>query len=144
LPRPFGELDHAPADHIAEHAYAYGDRPQPTRKVRRGSTRDVLGYLGQFNGNGWQQKWDSNPLGTGTIRAADIGPAIMVGIRALYCLRVVRPTLLVFRTNPPNSYSTDFVAAPRDALLDRFVSMRPSTTSRTSTATRRYWTSPSC
>ncbi|MCZ9329402.1 tyrosine-type recombinase/integrase [Nocardia farcinica] len=120
LPRPFGELEHAPADHIAEHAYAYDDRPLATRKSRRDSTRDVLGYLGQFDGHGWQQKWDASRLGTGAIRAADVGPTIMVGIRTLYCLRVVRPTLLAFRTNPPNGYSTDFIVVQRDPMLEHF------------------------
>ncbi|WP_169816115.1 tyrosine-type recombinase/integrase [Nocardia miyunensis] len=121
VPRPFGELDNAPADHIAEHAYSYDDGSLPKRKFRRDGVRAVLDYLGQFGGHGWQQKWDASPLGAGTVRAADIGPAIGVGIRTLYCLRAVRPTLLAFRANPPVYFGTEFVLTQGDPLLEKFV-----------------------
>ncbi|MFF3252716.1 tyrosine-type recombinase/integrase [Actinacidiphila glaucinigra] len=97
-----------------------------TRDQRAQATRRVLGYLADFPGGTWQERWDASPIGQGLVAANSLGTrrgtglAIAPGVRALYCLRVIRPSLLTFRRNPFQNFAPMFIAAQADPLLDEY------------------------
>ncbi|MGW3655600.1 hypothetical protein ACWD6R_07730 [Streptomyces sp. NPDC005151] len=86
----------------------------------------LLGYLLDFSGDTWQQRWDASPLGQGQIAADEVGSrrttgiGVIAGIRALYCLRVVQPTPLAFRRNPLPNYGAMFIATQEDQHLNEY------------------------
>ncbi|MEH0975167.1 tyrosine-type recombinase/integrase [Micromonospora sp. CPCC 205546] len=126
-PRPFGDLSRAASTHIARLAGTFGPGEQESRKQRLAATRELLEYLVQFAGDTWQQRWDLSPLGRGEISAKSLDDRISatyglsLGVRQLFCLRVVQPSLLAFRRHPFSGYNIHFVAAQTDPLLDRYV-----------------------
>jgi hypothetical protein len=86
-----------------------------------------LDYLAGFPGDSWQARWDASPLGQGTTSARTVistvghRQPINTGIRSLFCLRVVRPSLMALRCNTFRDYPHWFVAAQNDPLLDDFI-----------------------
>lgn len=126
VPRPFGDLSTATTRLIGQLAHEVSpDAAAPTAAQHRASTRRVLAYLGGFEGNTWQQRWDASPLGHGKITAADLGTARTgrthsVGVRALFCLRVVQPTLLVMKRHNFNGFAGQFIAAQNDPCLEKY------------------------
>jgi site-specific recombinase XerD len=126
VPRPFGDLSAATAQLIGQLAHDLSpDAAAATAAEHRASTRRVLAYLGGFEGSTWQQRWDASPLGRGEITAADLGTnrtgrSHSVGVRALFCLRVVQPTLLVMRKHNFKGLPDQFIAAQNDPLLERY------------------------
>ncbi|MFD0723799.1 site-specific integrase [Streptomyces globosus] len=127
-PRPFGDLSTAPAADIARLAAGVrGEAAEVTRSQRGQATRMVLDYLSGFVGTTWQERWDSSFVGQGLVQANSIGSrratglAVTPGIRALYCLRVIRPSQLVFRLNTLQGFAAMFVEAQGDRLLHRYV-----------------------
>lgn len=126
-PRPFGDLSTADADHIAELTAIPSTGTKPARYQRRSSARMALDYLAGFPGDTWQERWDASPVGLGEIRAAafDVathnGAGMTTGVRGLLSLRVIQPTMLAFRRQGFNGYSTYFVAAQNDPLLNKYV-----------------------
>ncbi|MFE2560797.1 tyrosine-type recombinase/integrase [Streptomyces sp. NPDC059352] len=125
-PRPFGDLSAATPQLIGQLAHnASRDAAARTAEQHRASTRRVLAYLSEFEGSTWQQRWDASPLGRGEITAADLGTNQngrnhSVGVRALFCLRVVQPTLLVVKKHNFNGFPAQFIAAQNDPLLKRY------------------------
>ncbi|MFE7035317.1 tyrosine-type recombinase/integrase [Streptomyces sp. NPDC057621] len=129
LPRPHGEFATASVSLLSSAAGAvaiWPDTPRATRLNWTHSTRTLLEYLLTFPGETWQQRWDVSPLGRGEVDAEAVasrrttGRSIVPGIRALYCLRVIRPTLLALRRNPLPNFGPTFIAAQEDPLLDTF------------------------
>ncbi|MFE9238062.1 tyrosine-type recombinase/integrase [Streptomyces sp. NPDC007007] len=125
-PRPFGELSAATPELIATLAHgASAAAAARTAIQHRDSTRRVLAYLDRFEGSTWQQRWDASPLGRAEITAYDLGTNRDgqdhgVGVRALFCLRVVRPTLLVMRKHNFKGFPLQFIAAQSDPLLEKY------------------------
>lgn len=126
-PRPFGDLAHASASSLAELAGAFGPGSRASRSQRQAATREVLDYLSRFPGTTWQQRWDASPLGKGEFGAASLDASVgatyglSLGVRQMFCLRAIQPSLLAFRRHPFTGYNILFVAAQNDPLLDRYV-----------------------
>lgn len=129
LPRPHGEFATASISHLSGMAGTASIWPDVHRATRQGwvrSTRALLEYLLTFPGETWQEQWEASPLGQGQVTADAVGSrhttgtSIVPGIRALYCLRAIQPTLLAFRQTPLPSFGPMFIAAQEDALLDKF------------------------
>ncbi|MGW7296682.1 tyrosine-type recombinase/integrase [Streptomyces sp. NPDC054829] len=126
LPRPFGDLSTATPQLIGQLAHAASpDAAARTAEQHRASSRRVLAYLSRFEGSTWQQRWDASPLGRGEIAAADLGTNQngrnhSVGVRALFCLRVVQPTLLVVKKHNFNGFPAQFIAVQNDPLLKTY------------------------
>lgn len=126
VPRPFGDLSAATPLLIGQLAHDASPADSArTAEQHRASTRRVLTYLGGFEGNTWQQHWNASPLGRGEITAADLGTnrtgrKYSVGVRALFCLRVVQPTLLVMKKHNFNGFPDQFIAAQNDPLLEKY------------------------
>nr|WP_242587839.1 hypothetical protein [Streptomyces sp. MST-110588] len=102
------------------------DADKVTRSQRAQATECVLQYLRDFTGQTWQERWDASPIGRGQVAANTLGTrrstgvAITPGVRALYCLRVIQPTLVTFRRNVLHNFAPMFVAAQDDPLLDKY------------------------
>ncbi|WP_307618718.1 hypothetical protein [Streptomyces sp. V3I7] len=98
-----------------------------TRQQRGMAARAVLDYLAGYPGLTWQERWDASPVGQGLEHVNDLecrrSPSIKLstGLRALICLRVIEPSLVVFRRHHMSSFATMFIAAQGDPLLDDFV-----------------------
>ncbi|MEU8804908.1 site-specific integrase [Spirillospora sp. NPDC048819] len=125
-PRPHGELATGSIDHLARLATEVWDGAKVTRYQRGEATRAVLRYLLDYPGETWQERWDASPLGRAEIKASDLGSrrtdgrSFSPGVRSLFCLRVIRPSLLAFRANSFTGYSGFFVTAQNDPLLDKY------------------------
>ncbi|MFD9456679.1 tyrosine-type recombinase/integrase [Streptomyces sp. NPDC059985] len=126
-PQPHGDLSRASIGEISRLAMlVWEDGTQGTRYQRAQATRGVLQYLSLFPGETWQERWDASPLGKGLVSVDTLGSrrttglAVSPGVRTLYCLRVVRPTMLAFRKNFLRSYVGPFIAAQSDQLLEAF------------------------
>ncbi|WP_309115999.1 site-specific integrase [Saccharothrix sp.] len=128
-PRPHGDLSTTGIESIARLATATWDGAEVTRQQRGQATRQVLTYLTEFDGDTWQQRWDSSPLGRAEIQVNSLGSrrttglAYGPGLRSLFCLRVIQPTLLALRTNSFTDYASFFIAAQADPLLDKFAEL---------------------
>jgi integrase len=125
-PRPHGELGSASIQQISQLAAEVWDGAGVTRRQRGEATRAILAYLAGFEGATWQQRWDASPLGHAEIKVNQLGSrrttglALSPGVRSLFCLRVIQPSLHTFRANSFTDYATFFVAAQTDPLLDQF------------------------
>ncbi|MET7949073.1 tyrosine-type recombinase/integrase [Micromonospora sp. NPDC005324] len=126
-PRPFGDLSAARAADIAELVAEFGGGSRVTVLQRRSATHAVLDYLAGFDGRDWQQRWDASPLGQGEFSAAVLGSrrttghSLPTGVRTLFCLRVIQPSLLAFRRQAFGEYNAPFVDAQSDPLLDKAI-----------------------
>lgn len=126
-PRPHGDLSRAPVEALVGLAKGTWHGHRDTIRLRGLATREVLTYLSGFDGDTWQQRWDTSPLGRAEIGVGDLRAAdnrflpLGYGLRTLFCLRVVQPALLAFRRAPLPDYVTSFVTAQQDPLLDKFV-----------------------
>lgn len=126
-PRPHGELSAASINHISKLAFdVWEDASTVTRHQRAQATRGILQYLSTHPGHTWQERWDASPLGKGLIKANSLGArrttglAVTPGVRTLFCLRVVQPTMLAFRQNQLNNFTPLFISAQNDPLLVTF------------------------
>lgn len=123
IPWPHGPLDDASLGAIAAAATrAWPDRYGTAHIARR--IEPILGYLSDFGGDTWQQRWIASGLDGESAQpirqtVGDFREAA-VGLRTLFCLRVVRPSMLGFRATRFNAYAETFREAQRDPLLDRF------------------------
>jgi site-specific recombinase XerD len=125
-PRPVGELGRAPIDRIARLVTTTWEGAPVTCHQRGQATSIILTYLTEYPGQTWQQRWDASPMGMGEANARilgsrrETGMAIGQGLRSLFCLRVIQPSLLAFRKNSFQEYGQFFVAAQSDPLLEKF------------------------
>jgi site-specific recombinase XerD len=125
-PRPVGELGTAPIDRIARLVTTAWDGAPATCQQRGQAVQIILTYLTDYAGQTWQQRWDTSPMGRGEASVSilgsrrETGMAIGQGLRSLFCLRIIRPSLLAFRINNFKEYGQFFVAAQGDPLLEKF------------------------
>ncbi|WP_218107610.1 tyrosine-type recombinase/integrase [Micromonospora peucetia] len=125
-PRPFGDLATASVDRLREVTAAAWDGPARDCAQRRTQVTAALQYLQTFSGTTWQQRWDASPLGAGTVAASSVisgiepSQTISPGIKMLFCLRVIQPSLMAFRRNKFRDYPGQFITAQKDALLERY------------------------
>lgn len=128
-PQPYGDLACSSIASIARLASALPaeDVSRSARYQWGEATRAVLEYLVGFPGESWQERWDASSLGQGSVDADTVSPrrsaggSIAVGMRALYCLRVIQPSLLAFRRTPLTRFGTMFIASQDDPGLLRYV-----------------------
>ncbi|GAA2267225.1 site-specific integrase [Kitasatospora cystarginea] len=125
-PRPFGSLARATPTRISELATTTWDGAKVTQLQRGGATAAVLQYLDTFRGETWQERWDNSPLGRGEISASMIGnsrstgQSLTTGVRSLFSLRAIRPSLLAFYRHTFNNYAEAFIVAQGDPVLDKY------------------------
>lgn len=125
-PRPFGDLARTSSRIIADLAVETWDGTPATRHQRGTATRAVLDYLSGFPGSTWQERWDASPVGQGLVNVNDLecrrspSIALTTGMRSLFCLRAVQPSLLAFRRHQMTSFTAMFITAQRDPLLEAF------------------------
>jgi site-specific recombinase XerC len=128
-PRPFGELGRASTGDVADlagSAWRETDRPATARRT---SARAALEYLAGFPGATWQERWDASPLGQGVLPASSVmsvfepSQTIGAGVRSLFCLRVVQPSVIAMRRNKFRDYPLQFVPVQSDPLLDKFIEL---------------------
>ncbi|CAN5283934.1 site-specific integrase [soil metagenome] len=123
----YGDLADAPIVTICTIAAQVWPTPVNRRHIRDRGLRKMADYLTRYPGNSWQERWDASPLATTTI--GDVvgdGRAIRSeftqAAQAVFALRIIRPTLTTFRVNKFVNYTTQFIEAEHDPLLDAFVS----------------------
>uniref|UniRef100_UPI003F49A141 tyrosine-type recombinase/integrase n=1 Tax=Amycolatopsis sp. CA-096443 TaxID=3239919 RepID=UPI003F49A141 len=125
-PRPAGELGQAPLDRIARLVTTGWEGAPVTCQQRGQAAGIILTYLSDYPGRSWQQRWDASPMGQGEAKVSILGTsrgdgmAVGQGLRSLFCLRVIQPSLLAFRMNSFQEYGKFFVAAQSDPLLEKF------------------------
>lgn len=126
-PYPRGDLSRATANTIAAvSADTWND--WRTREHRReAAIKRLLGHLEQFPGDTWQHRWQASGLdGPGApVRVLETPeergrPTITGGLEALFCLRVIRPSLPAMRSNRFLAYANTFRIAQADPLLDAY------------------------
>ncbi|WP_432741795.1 tyrosine-type recombinase/integrase [Streptomyces sp. JH002] len=126
-PRPFGDLSTTSALSIAKLVVETWEGGMSTRQQRGMAARALLDYLTGHPGLTWQERWDASPVGQGLEHVNDLecrrSPSIKLstGLRALICLRIIKPSLVVFRRHHMSSFATMFIDAQDDPLLDDFV-----------------------
>lgn len=125
-PRPFGDLSTAGIDELVEISRnAWPGTKSPLEKRARG-VRFLLGHLESFKGNSWQDRWIASGLDSGDITAWDLCPASSIaaglspnlGLRAMVCLRAVRPSLRALRAHTLPAFWESFQTVQQDPLLD--------------------------
>ncbi|MFI6367650.1 hypothetical protein ACIBG0_33430 [Nocardia sp. NPDC050630] len=93
---------------------------------RRRSTREMLNYLSQFDGETWQQRWDASGLDDGTVAVSALvqdkyhGYNLTTSFKSLLLMRVITPSLAAFRANTFKDYPQYFRDSQRDPLLHKF------------------------
>ncbi|MGD0247234.1 MAG: hypothetical protein ABSB59_43880, partial [Streptosporangiaceae bacterium] len=127
-PGPFGDLTRSSAEDIAKLA-AQAWRPisrNGAYRQQRGA-RLLLGHLATFPGQTWQGRWDASSLSEGVAPfpvPGDGGQAPVLamsqGLRALWCLRVIRPSLAAFRASHLTGYADHFRQVQADPDLDDY------------------------
>lgn len=127
-PGPFGDLSLASTEEIAGLAYDswLPMSPQGAYDRRRG-TRLLLARLAEAPGLTWQERWEESGLNERGNPVSELGEgdprrsrSMNRGLRALLCLRVIRPALEALRTNHLTHYAEAFRHIQRDPLLEEF------------------------
>jgi site-specific recombinase XerC len=126
-PAPFGDLSQAAVDAIVELAAAHGGSAQNSqRKKRRRGTAKLLTHLQSFPGDTWQERWEASGLDDSDLGVSVLGKTkyegyeLIMAAQALFCLRVVKPSLVSFRGNKFGHYADYFVASQDDAALNAY------------------------
>jgi hypothetical protein len=97
----------------------------PRAKHRRG-TQALLEHLSTFEGKTWQERWQDSRLDSGGHPVHELGDDkyrgynLTHGLKALLCLRVIRPSVSGFRGNKFNQFPYAFQQSQGDPLLDKF------------------------
>jgi hypothetical protein len=129
-PGPFGDLSRASIDEIAAITRAaWEQRSAESARKRSTATRLLLHDLAGFTGDTWQQRWAAAGLGAGIDGLRQFTAGMTAngaqqrrwGLRALFCLRVVRPSLIALFATPLIGYCDVFQVAQKDPLLDEFI-----------------------
>ncbi|MFH5207369.1 tyrosine-type recombinase/integrase [Antrihabitans sp. NCIMB 15449] len=146
IPRPlhrYGDLDSAPFETLRDISRQCWPTPVGRRRSRDRGIRVLTDYLLQHPGSTWQQRWDASELGIGTASVVDITldgdyarAAFSQAVGAMYALRVLRPTLPVFRAWKPRKYVSELVAAENDPALVAYIA---AVNTATSTETFKRW-----
>lgn len=127
-PRPAGALDTADIDTIrsaAQNTWSTTDAPSRTRS-RDSGLRRLLTQLADSPGQCWQERFDTAGLNVRGRPVRDLadgeGPRAWMtqGLEALFCLRIVQPTLEAFRSNQFPHYPAAFRTAQHDPDLEAY------------------------
>ncbi len=95
-------------------------------KNRCRAVRHFLSYLEALPGDTWQECWEASDLAAGTRRLGRKGTdqiatyRASVGMKLMFCLRAIRPTLPGLRAHTIHHYAEQFRIAQADPQLDRF------------------------
>ncbi|MFB7763544.1 tyrosine-type recombinase/integrase [Streptomyces xiamenensis] len=128
-PRPRGVLDTAGITTIctaAKETWAATDAPSRTRS-RDVGLRRLLGHLETRPGASWQERFEASGFNVRGRPVRDLGVGegprawLTQGLEALFCLRIVRPSLEAFRSNHFQDYPRAFWTAQQDPQLDAFL-----------------------
>lgn len=128
-PRPQGELGSASIGEIE--AATRRVWPNATRAVmfsRLRGVRAILEHLAGFPGEGWQQRWtaaglDERHTSLGVVlfpEGGRVAKDAVTGVRILFCLRVITPSVPGFRSYKFSNYPDTFRFIAADPGLDRF------------------------
>ncbi|WP_280332248.1 tyrosine-type recombinase/integrase [Nocardia wallacei] len=127
-PRPCGDLAAATIEEVvAAYRRCGPDRDSSVWARTSRGVRLILRHLSTFPGETWQHRWEAAELDKdhghlGEVVAPGdrrVHKDVIAGIRILFCMRVIRPTLVGFRSNQFTSYAKCFRTLQRDPLLDR-------------------------
>ncbi len=136
-PRPGGVLDCAGIEQIREVAAATWPEPVSRRTSRDRGLIRLLAHLEAFPGETWQRRWEASGLNERGRPVRELAEAtghragLTQALEALFCLRILRPTLESYRSNRFPSIPDAFRVAQADAQLDRFfAAVEAATTSR--------------
>jgi hypothetical protein len=139
---PFGDLSRSSQNVVVDAVGEAWRRLSPNGvNDRRRGAQFVLEHLSRYEGQTWQERWEASGLNDAGRPIADIakgpelsGRTLQRGLRALFCIRVLRPSLAAFYTTRLIRYSDNFQKLQDDPLLDRcftYISMtaaKPTTT----------------
>ncbi|MFD0359948.1 hypothetical protein ACFQZZ_00585 [Nocardia sp. GCM10030253] len=137
-----GDLDNASAAALYEIACRFRASPDKRHDVRDRGFQLLCDYLAQHPGQTWQQRWEASELGTRAVLLTEVvenktlREHVSRALGAMYALRVIRPTLAVFRANKLGKYIEVFVAAEADPALDAYIAAVQATDS---TVTFKSW-----
>ncbi|WP_406732184.1 hypothetical protein [Streptomyces sp. NBC_01794] len=129
-PRPCGLLDTASVEticHVARETWVATDAPSRTRS-RDAGLRSLLDHLAAQYGETWQLRFEAAGLNARGRPVRDLavgdGPRAWMtqGLEALFCLRVLQPSLEAFRSNMFQDYPKAFLPAQQDPTLEGFFS----------------------
>jgi site-specific recombinase XerD len=125
-PGPRGDLSRASIDQLValtREVWPGAATPVGNRTL---AVRRFLADLESHPGGTWQERWDASDLATGGRRLGmkgtdEIAPSrASVGMKLMFCLRVIRPTLPALRMHRVRDYADLFRVAEGDPQLDRF------------------------
>lgn len=127
-PRPRGELDSAPIEQIRTVAAQVWPLPASRCASRNRGLRRLGEHLAALPGATWQQRWEASGLNGRHRPVRDLDDSGTPGRRtelthaaeALFCLRIVQPSLEAFRANQFVDYPEVFRTAQADPALDAF------------------------
>lgn len=129
-PGPFGDLSQAGIEEIADTARQFwSHRSDNVALKRRHATRLVLQDLAGFSGDTWQERFEASGLDGGIGALSQLTAGLSAngamqrrwGLRNLFCLRVVRPSMTALFATSLIGYCDVFRAAQKDPLLDEFI-----------------------
>ncbi|MFI9650304.1 tyrosine-type recombinase/integrase [Streptomyces sp. NPDC052040] len=126
-PRSLGELGSAPVNEVAAvSARHFAARPGVEWSHRRDMT-DFLLQLERFPGATWQERWEASGFDEGGRPISDLGGddararnRVNAGGGRAFAMRLIRPTLLGFRSNRFYNYPAWFRSVADDPLLEEF------------------------
>lgn len=126
-----GDLSASTVDELSTVAAALWQTSDSAHYNRTAGLRRMHRYLDAYPGSTWQQRWDASPLATGMVAAAEAVAVDAVtrgardevasAVKALFALRVVRPSVAAFKRNKFLNFAHYFLVAESDADLARFV-----------------------
>jgi site-specific recombinase XerD len=125
-PGPHGDLSHASIDQLVKLTCQVWPASATSVGNRRRAVRHFLAELEMLPGETWQERWDASDLAAGTRQLGRKGTdqiaayRTSVGMKLMFCLRVVRPTLPAFRAHTIHHYAEQFRTAQADPQLDSF------------------------
>lgn len=125
-PGSHGDLSRASIDQLTTLTRDVWLASYSTIKLRRNAVRLFLTDLQTLPGDTWQERWDASDLAAGTRRLGRKGTdqiatyRASVGMKLMFCLRVVRSTLPAFRAHTIHHYAELFRSAQADPQLDTF------------------------
>jgi site-specific recombinase XerC len=129
-PGPFGDLSRRSATELAGLVGEVWRQVTPVRSEaddRRRGAAFLLDHLASFGGETWQHRWEASGLDAAGRPAADLagvvglaGRSLQRGLRALFCIRAIRPSMPAFYNTRMIRYSENFRAIQDDPLLNAF------------------------
>jgi site-specific recombinase XerD len=125
-PGPHGDLSRASTDQLVTLTREVWPAASTSVGNRCLAVRRFLSHMETLPGETWQERWDASDLAAGTRRLGRKGTdqiasyRASVGMKLMFCLRVIRPTLLAFRSHTIHHYADLFRVAQSDPQLDSF------------------------